>query len=62
MSKKTHINIKTEKAYGLINAAAMVKIEGVWHNAVIYTDESGIMFCRTQKDFNDKFIEINPNQ
>ncbi len=62
MLKETHIHIKTGNRYGLISDTAKVKIRGIWYHAVIYTDTSGIMYCRGKVEFNRKFKAINPNQ
>lgn len=55
MLKETHIHIKTGNRYGVISYNAKLKFNNTWYDAVIYTDISGIMYCRTIAEFNRKF-------
>jgi len=58
MLKETHIHIETGNRYGAISYTAKLKFSNTWYDAVIYTDKSGIMYCRTKKEFSSKFKPI----
>lgn len=57
MTEETHIHIKTGNRYGVFGYGK-VQINDVWHDAVFYTDYEGNMYCRTQKEFDEKFKPI----
>lgn len=57
MLQETHIHIKTGNLYGVFGYGA-VKINGIWDDAVFYTDSEGKMYCRAQKEFDEKFTPI----
>jgi len=45
--------------YIVINTNAKVKENGIWVDAIIYTNESGISFTRTKAEFESKFKKTN---
>lgn len=45
--------------YIVINTNAKVKKDGIWVDAIIYTNESGISFTRTREEFMQKFEKVN---
>ena len=44
--------------YIVINTNAKIKEDGIWVDAIIYTNESGISFIRTKEEFTRKFMIV----
>jgi len=45
------------KSYRVVSWNAMIQVDDVWVSAVIYTNDSGILFTRTHTEFTSKFKE-----